>query len=58
MAASLKLGEALGTCRHAQNLLLLAIQSPFTRLRVGRLWEVNTELEKAIAAIEAAVKEG
>ena len=56
--ATIRIGEALGALKNVQTVLLLAIHSPFTRFRAERLSEVNSELEKAIAAIEAAVKEG
>ena len=56
MQASLKLGEALGRLKLAYSLLDLLGASFLSRTE--RVHQAREEVEQAIAAIEAAVKEG
>ena len=61
MQASLKLGEALGALKNARTALALAtspMSERWIRLRNARIGDADDYLVQAIAAIEAAVKEG
>ena len=59
MTASLKLGEALGAIRDARMLVMLARQGVWGASAIDeRLNKTEKYLNQALAAIEAAVKEG